>query len=101
VRDSNQNAAEQTARKAFALGLAHENGVLIKGLFSKEDKTYASIWYPENHIEAEYALLSRNIKLSVNTSQVFKIVTVQSDEEWLRLANQYSAKQSQKILLFE
>jgi hypothetical protein len=101
MRHPDEKSTEKEARKAFKQGLARGNGVLIKRLFSKDDKTYSFVWCPENQTEAEYALLPREIKFSVITSQVFKMVVVQDEEEWLHLADQYSPEQSQRMQLFE
>jgi hypothetical protein len=101
MRSPDQNSAENEVRKAFEQGLSLGNGVLLKGLFSKDDITYSCIWVPENRNEAEGALLPSGIKLAMTTSQTFRIVVVKSDEEWRRLTSQYSTEQSQRMQLFE
>jgi hypothetical protein len=101
VRYSDPQLAEVAARGTFEKGSRRGNGLLLKGLFSKEDITYSCIWVPEDREEAQYALLPPIVKLAVNTSQTFKLVIVQSDEKWQSLAKRHRDEQVLIMQLFQ
>ena len=96
-----QNIAQVAARSVFAQGLKRGNGVLLKGLFSKDSKTYSCIWIPKDRSEAEHALLPPLVKLAVAISSPFKLAIEYSDEKWHSLSTRYRYEQSLRMQLFE
>ena len=94
-----ENAAN-LARNTFDQGLAFGNGVVLKGLFPKKHATYSFVWFPQDRVEAEYALVSKGVKLEVSLSQAFSAVIIRNDERWRLLKKRHRGVQFMKDDLF-
>jgi len=88
------------ARNTFDEGLAFGNEVVLKGLFPKKHATYSFVWFPQYRTEAEYALVSKGVKLEISLSQTFKVVIIRSDERWHSLKRRHGGVQFMRTDLF-
>jgi hypothetical protein len=94
-------SAEVLARNTFDQGLAFGNGVVLKGLFPKKHATYSFVWFPQDRVEGEHALVPpKEVKLEINPSQPFKVAIIRSDERWHLLKKRHGCVQFMKTDLF-
>jgi hypothetical protein len=100
VYHTEQESAAIAARNTFEQGLAGGIGVVLKGLFPKNNATYSFVWFPRDRVEAEHEMVSPGVKLQVSISETFKSVAIRSRERWQALSERHGSIRFMKMDLF-
>lgn len=102
VCHTEEESAAIAARNAFEQGLRQGYGVVLKGLFPREQATFSFVWFPRDSADAEYEMVPPGVKLQVSLSlpQHFKVVVIRNRERWQALSHRHGSIQFMKMDLF-
>ena len=92
---------ESDAQRTYGLGMNRQLGVLFGALCSTDEVTYAYVWVPTDELDAQRALMPRDLKLSAATgTDRIRGMVVRSRLLSACLSIRYRRKQKWKDQLF-
>jgi hypothetical protein len=101
VKQSVSKKNESDAQQAYGLGINRKLGVLFCALCSTDEITYAYVWVPTDELDAQRALMPRDLKLSAATgADRIRGMVVRSRLLSACLSMRYRSKQKWKDQLF-
>lgn len=94
VRDRKAKSAQCAARR-YAEGIHRNLGILLEAVCSTETETFASVFVPDDDVEAQYHLMGRGLKLSCPVER-YPTTATTNPLHWLLLRLWYG-KQSKML----